>query len=170
YATTYNDGVLPESTDPDVEINYVEISDVSAIDGIHNCTRVAFGRAPSRARRVALPGDVLVSTVRTYLRAIGSVAEGPLIASTGFTVLRAGPMVTSGYLRYVCLSGPFVESVIARSTGVSYPAINSSDLVRTLVAIPPIPAQQAVSDFLDRETAKIDALIDKQEQLIATLR
>lgn len=170
YATTYNDGVLPESTDPDVEINYVEISDVSAIDGIHNCTRVAFGRAPSRARRVALPGDVLVSTVRTYLRAIGSVAEGPLIASTGFTVLRAGPMVTSGYLRYVCLSGPFVESVIARSTGVSYPAINSSDLVRTLVAIPPIPAQQAVADFLDRETAKIDALIDKQEQLIATLR
>ena len=30
--------------------------------------------------------------------------------------------------------------------------------------------QEQIVDFLDRETAKIDALIGKQEQLIATLR
>ena len=35
----------------------------------------------------------------------------------------------------------------------------------------PAPAEQkAIADFLDEETAKIDALIGKQEQLIATLR
>ena len=170
YAVTYNDEVLPESTGTDVELNYVEISDVEATRGIHNYTRVAFGQAPSRARRVAQSGDVLVSTVRTYLRAIASVSQGPLIASTGFAVLRARPLVTSEYLRYLCLSGPFVESVIVRSTGVSYPAINSSDLVQTRVPVPPIPAQVAVSTYLDRETAKIDALINKQKQLIAALR
>jgi type I restriction enzyme S subunit len=30
--------------------------------------------------------------------------------------------------------------------------------------------QKAIADFLDRETAKVDGLIDKQEQLIATVR
>ncbi len=38
------------------------------------------------------------------------------------------------------------------------------------IALPPTTEQCAIVDFLDRETAKIDALIAKQEQLIATLR
>lgn len=170
YAITYNDEVLPESTAPDVELNYIEISDVEATKGIVNSTRMPFGQAPSRARRTAQSGDVLVSTVRTYLRAIASVPEGPVTASTGFAVLRAGKNITSDFLRYLCLSGPFVESIIARSTGVSYPAINASELTQTRIPLPPISTQRVVSGFLDRETAKIDALIGKQEQLIATLR
>lgn len=36
--------------------------------------------------------------------------------------------------------------------------------------VPPLAEQVTIADFLDRETAKIDALIAKQEQLIATLR
>ena len=63
-----------------------------------------------------------------------------------------------------------MANIIARSTGVSYPAINASDLVRSDIALPPIQDQRAIVDFLDRETVKIDALIGKQEQLIATLR
>jgi len=41
---------------------------------------------------------------------------------------------------------------------------------RLQVPLPPLAEQSAIADFLDRETAKIDALIGKQEQLIATLR
>ena len=41
---------------------------------------------------------------------------------------------------------------------------------RCLVSPPLSRAASRSSDFLDRETAKIDALIGKQEQLIATLR
>jgi type I restriction enzyme, S subunit len=36
--------------------------------------------------------------------------------------------------------------------------------------VPPVPEQHAIADFLDRETARIDRLITKQEQLIDTLR
>jgi type I restriction enzyme S subunit len=50
------------------------------------------------------------------------------------------------------------------------PSVNEGQMRRLLTAVPTRPEQQAISDFLDRETAKIDALIDKQEQLIATLR
>ena len=38
------------------------------------------------------------------------------------------------------------------------------------MCFPPSDEQSLIADFLDDETAKIDALIGKQEQLIATLR
>ncbi len=44
-----------------------------------------------------------------------------------------------------------------------------SDLKRMPMAIPSEPEQTAIADFLDRETAKIDALIAEQERLIALL-
>jgi type I restriction enzyme S subunit len=85
-----NDDVLGEATPANYEIEYVEISDVEAGSGVKGSTSYAFGAAPSRARRRVRHGDVIVSTVRTYLRAIASVREPPdnLIASTGFAVIR----------------------------------------------------------------------------------
>jgi type I restriction enzyme S subunit len=44
-----------------------------------------------------------------------------------------------------------------------------SDLKRMPVPVPPASEQTAIATFLDRETAKIDALIDEQEKLIALL-
>ena len=48
--------------------------------------------------------------------------------------------------------------------------LNASILGAALIAVPPLAEQDSILHFLDRETAKIDALIAKQEQLIATLR
>ena len=39
-----------------------------------------------------------------------------------------------------------------------------------LFAVPPVDEQQAIADFLDRETAKIDALVAKKERLIELLQ
>jgi type I restriction enzyme S subunit len=96
-----NDEVLGETTSPEYEIEYVEISDVEAGSGLKGSTSYAFGSAPSRARRRLKDGDVIVSTVRTYLRAIATVRVPPenLIASTGFAVIRPRDIETS-YLGY----------------------------------------------------------------------
>ena len=90
YLSTYNDEVLAESTDEEKEIDYVEISGVSLSRGIEEIERMSFGQAPSRARRKVRTGDILISTVRTYLRAIARVdqASPDLVASTGFCVVR----------------------------------------------------------------------------------
>ena len=87
---TCNDDVLPESTAEGTLIEYLEISGVEAGRGITQTETLTFGSAPSRARRVVHHGDVLISTVRTYLRAIATVANPPenLIASTGFAAIR----------------------------------------------------------------------------------
>jgi type I restriction enzyme S subunit len=139
--------------------------------GITGAELVRFADAPSRARRRARNGDTIVSTVRTYLRAIAPVWNQPddLIVSTGFAVIRARPPMDVGYLSWVLRSNTFVESVVADSVGVSYPAIAPSVLGSLPVPAPPPAEQHAIADFLDRETAKVDALIATQERLIALL-
>jgi type I restriction enzyme S subunit len=77
--------------------------------------------------------------------------------------------VSGAYLGHLLLAPFFIDQVIARSVGVSYPAINASDLVSIAVPVPPIDEQRAIASFLDCETAKIDSLIAEQEQLIALL-
>ena len=67
-------------------------------------------------------------------------------------------------------AGFFVDQVIARSTGVSYPAINASELVAIPVPVPPLPEQIQIAAFLDRETAKIDALVAEQRRLMELLK
>jgi hypothetical protein len=131
-----------------------------------------FGEAPSRARRIPRDGDVLVSTVRTYLKAIAPVASpaSNMVASTGFAVARPGPDLQPGFLKYALQEEHFIQQVISRSTGISYPAINASDIARISLCMPGSSEQQAIATFLDRETAKIDALIAEQQRLIALLQ
>lgn len=66
YVSTINDKTLPETTDPDYEMLYVDIGSVDATEGIQKKEPMIFETAPSRARRVVQDGDTIVSTVRTY--------------------------------------------------------------------------------------------------------
>ncbi|MEU1745807.1 restriction endonuclease subunit S [Micromonospora arida] len=161
YLADINRRVLPESTDPDFEFAYIDISAVSG-GGPLQVPPLAtkFGSAPSRARRIAPEGSTIVSTVRTYLRAIAQVphSDMPLVFSTGFAVLETQPDLDSRFMGYVCLSQPFIDDVVARSVGVSYPAINPSELGNIEVPCPSLEEQRRIADFLDAETARIDAL------------
>ncbi|MFF9320119.1 restriction endonuclease subunit S [Streptomyces sp. NPDC014735] len=167
-----NRHTLPEDTDPDYKFRYIDISavggpgDVSVPD-----SDTTFSSAPSRARRVAPPGSILVSTVRTYLRAIATVPEheSNLVFSTGFAILEAGQQVDSRFLGHYCLSQPFIDGVVSRSTGVSYPAINPSEIGNLPISLPLLDEQRRIANFLDAETARINHLlrmIERQRRLV----
>lgn len=171
HLATYNDEVLAESTDEFKEIDYVEISGVSLAHGIEEIKRVSFGQAPSRARRKVRSGDILISTVRTYLRAIAKIdeASSDLIVSTGFCVVRPNDRIDSGFLGWATKSDQFVSEVVARSIGVSYPAINPSELVTIHLPLPPLDTQRRIVRFLNEKTAWIDGLIKKKRFLLGRL-
>lgn len=158
---SHNDEALDERTDPDLEIAYVDISSVSLINGIEKTESIFFDKAPSRARRKVKDGDIIVSTVRTYLKAIAPICDPPenMVVSTGFAVVRPKENLFSGFASYLLQSNGFVGDVVANSVGVSYPAINASDLVRISAVEPPLEEQHAIARFLDFKTAQIDALI-----------
>jgi type I restriction enzyme S subunit len=115
---------------------------------------------------------VIASTVRTYLKAIAPVVAPPanLIVSTGFAVIRPRNGLDSHFAKFSLQSGYFVDEVISRSTGVSYPAINASEMAAISLTIPPLPEQHQIASFLDRECGKLDALQAKQERLIELLK
>jgi len=64
----------------------------------------------------------------------------------------------------------FVSTVVANSVGISYPAINASDLVKIPIPLPPLAEQEKIAAFLDYETERMDQLIEKQEKLIELLK
>ena len=158
YLVSCNDESLTNTENPNLEINYVEIGDVNDINGIAHITKYRFEDAPSRARRKTRKDDVIVSTVRTYLKAIAKVPDNGIIVSTGFAVLRAID-VNSSYLAFCCISSNFIDSVVALSKGISYPAITASELLNLFIPVPPLSEQKQIVSYLDTKCSKIEKLI-----------
>lgn len=157
YLVSVNRETLSEDTDPDTELNYVDIGSVGQGVLVNGPRRIAFGTSPSRARRIAHPGDVLISTVRTYLRAVWQVpmTSTPLVASTGFAVLTPGPSIDARYLGWLVQSDPVISEIAAKSVGVSYPAVNPRDIADLDVPVPSIERQVAIAAYLERELAEM---------------
>ena len=58
----------------------------------------------------------------------------------------------------------------AAGRGSTFKELGSEDLESLDLSVPPLDEQRAIAAFLDRETAKIDALVAKKEQLIELLQ
>ena len=115
-------------------------------------------------RKAEHTNDIILSTVRTYLKAVAKIDENekPLIASTGFVVLRAKENeILPSFLNYAVLSDAFISLVEANSVGISYPAINASVVADLSIPVPPLHEQSLISRFLDLECARIDSVIDQ---------
>lgn len=169
YVATSNDESLASSIDSSSTIEYVDIGSVSHEIGIEKTEIFTFNEAPSRARRITRINDILVSTVRTYLKAIAVVDRDNLIASTGFSVIRANQKINNTYLCYYIKSDYFTERVSAYSNGISYPAINDSILMSFDVVKPPLDEQEKTSIHLKNKVNEIDKLVSIKEEKIEKL-
>ena len=165
-----NDDVVSEKTNADFEFEYVDIGSVSKLNGIEKAEKMVFEDAPSRARRKAQSGDVIVSTVRTYLQAITAITEeqSEYVYSTGFAVIRP-KLVGKKFMQFALKDDAFLYQVMRESTGVSYPAINSNNLMNLCILLPPHYEQETIAKFLQKETAKIDNLIAEKQRFITLL-
>lgn len=162
YLASYNDEVLSENTDDEFEFDYIEIGSVQYGRGIIYTEHMKFKNAPSRARRIVRKDDIIVSTVRTYLKAVATIpaCNNSLIASTGFIVIRPHKVLPR-FMNYALLSESFISLVESHSTGISYPAINSVDVVKFKIPVPCRSEQERIAAFLDAECAEIDAVLEK---------
>jgi type I restriction enzyme, S subunit len=71
------------------------------------------------------------------------------------------------YLLQIAREKGFIDVLCSVST---MPHLTAEKLGAIRLPLPTIEEQWAIAEFLDKETTEIDALIGKQEQLIATLR
>lgn len=170
YLAKCNQDVLLETTAPDYSFRYVDIGSVTYERGITGYQELRFEDSPSRARRKVSVGDTIISTVRTYLKAIAIISDSEnVIVSTGFAVYTPDEAIYPQYLYYFCKSEGFVQEIDKNSYGIAYPAINTDLLSRICIAYPCYEEQQAIADFLDKECAQIDSItadLEKQIELL----
>lgn len=125
-------------------------------------------RRPAAGLAAVEPGDVLFGKLRPYLAKTLQIRE-PMFASTELLALRSAPGVDSRWLHYLVMSDRIVRWAVAGSEGSKMPRTSWSALGGCRVAVPEPRPQRAIADFLDAETARIDALIEKKCRMIELL-
>jgi type I restriction enzyme S subunit len=131
-----NAASLPNATAPDFRFEYFPIGDDDEAGGW-----MTYAESPSRARRLARPGDIAYSTVRPLLRRLFVVTEHPsAVFSTGYAILSPKERGDSAFIFHLMTSATIERQVHARVTGSGYPAISASDL--KTMKIPKIPKDQ----------------------------
>ena len=88
------------------------------------------------------------------------------------TVFRSEADVAARYVAYFLGTEGFRKQVSLAAEGASSSMQNVAkpDFLAIPTTIPPLKEQKQIALFLDHETAKMDALIEKQQQLIALLQ
>lgn len=147
---------LPES------FIYIDLGSVEG--GVLNARkRIEKRDAPSRAQRLLKNGDVVFQIVRPYQRNNLFVRfddDEVYVASTGYAQLRAKD--SEAFLYQVVHTDSFVDRVIAKCTGLNYPAINSSDLADVLLPVPPtVRERKIIADCLASLDSQITADFEK---------
>ena len=114
-------------------------------------------------------GDILFGKLRPYL-AKAYLATFPGEAVGDFHVMRPAADVDGHSLLYLILDKEFISIVDGSTFGAKMPRVSWDFMANIPLVIPPKTEQSAIATFLDRETAKIDALIAEQQRLIELLK
>lgn len=115
-----------------------------------------------------LPGDLLFGKLRPYLAKVACAVE-PGEAIGDFFVLRSSTGVVPRFVQYQMLTREFIDLVDGSTFGSKMPRASWGFMGSILIPLPPAREQQAVVEFLDRETEKIDSLVAEQRRLITLL-
>ena len=113
--------------------------------------------------------DTLYGKLRPYLaKACNPGRAG--YCSSELLVLRPTHRIASRFLLYSVLVPGFVDEVNSSTTGARMPRADWRWIGSRRVPLPDLIEQRAIISYLDRETAKIDALIGRNETLVERLR
>ncbi|MFF0532732.1 hypothetical protein ACFYT3_30695 [Nocardia amikacinitolerans] len=122
-------------------------------------------------------GDLVINRMRAFQGALGIAPEAGVV-SPDYAVLRVDPRIDKRWLNYFLTSGFTVATMASLVRGIGgteagnvrTPRLNVSDLQSMTVPLVSADEQRAIADYLDRETARIDTLIEEQQRLIEMLR
>ena len=126
--------------------------------------------------RLLTEGDLLIEksgggdqqSVGVVVRFVGA---GPAVSSNFVARMRVADECEGAflvYLHHALYVGRVNQRSIKQTTGIQN--LDAGSYLSELIAMPPLNEQQIVAAFLDRETARIDALVAAKRRLIALLQ
>jgi type I restriction enzyme, S subunit len=135
-------------------------------------TSLDFMKATATADEIARfslrAGDVLITKDSETADDIAVSAYVPddlpgVLCGYHLSMLRPGPEVSGRYIKYLFDAAFLKAAVEVAATGLTRVALGQSEIDALLLPRPPLGEQIAIALFLDRETAKLDALVAEQE-------
>lgn len=162
-----NPDTLPESTEPNWEFKYIDLSSVESGKIVLPNTTTRFRDAASRARRLIKKGDILLATVRPSLHgyALVDFDASDCVCSTGFAILRPKVGTVGALIYQILFSDTVQKQFYAMVTGSSYPALNEGDVASVHVRIPEVAEQRAIAAVLTTADSEIRTLEAKADAL-----
>jgi type I restriction enzyme S subunit len=124
-------------------------------------------RAPEGAANVFHAGDVLFGKLRPYL-AKAWVADRSGYSTTEALVL-SPRSADARFVRYCLLAPEFVHAVDCSTYGSKMPRADWGFVGAVQLPCPALAEQQRIANFLDEQTARIDALIAEKTELAERL-
>ncbi len=126
--------------------------------------------ANNDARKLVRAGDYVINS-RSDRKGSGGIAPTDGSVSVISTVLRPTGILPQ-YAHHLLRSPAFQEEFYRWGSGIVADLWSTryAPMSKITLPLPPEDEQRAIADFLDRETAKIDALIEKQNEMIALLQ
>jgi len=163
--------INPEQIDPRIQMPnrtflYIDIRSVEE-GRIKEYKEILGKNAPVRARRVIHKNDVIMSTVRPYLKAFALVPEqyDGQICSTGFAILKCNQnKINPHYLLYTLLFDKSIDQCKAMMVGGQYPALNQSQVENLKIPLPPLQEQQKIAEILSTIDKKLELERKRKEK------
>lgn len=117
------------------------------------------------------PGWLIVNRMKAWQ---GSVGISPFrgIVSGHYICFAPRHQENSRYLNWLLRSTAYANgyALLSRGVRIGQAEIDNDELRLLPILLPPVEEQRAIADYLDRETARIDTLIEEQQRLIEMLR
>ena len=147
-----NKSTLNNNTDPDYSFTYIDLSLVKEGNIQFPKNKITFQSSPSRARRIIKKNDVIIATVRPNLKGFACINfdVDNIVVSTGFAVLTPIANLHAHYLHHLFYTDFLTEQINKVVKGANYPAINSDDIKKFIIPLPPLDLQNQFAEFVEQ--------------------
>jgi restriction endonuclease S subunit len=167
--------IVDESANKTVRIEnnekyiYIEIGDINKSDGTIILKAEEFGeKLPTGSKKKLIENDVIISTVRPYLKGIAKVknCEKNLVSTGAFCVLRCTKKINPDYLLGVVRSDLFINMVCRNMSGTTYPTVSDEDILDLETPLPPLEIQNKIAEEVKTRMQKADKLQEEARSIL----
>lgn len=119
-----------------------------------------------------LVGDLVMNKMQAWNGVFGFAAIQTGIVSPDYSVFQVTADIDTRFFNYLFKTDLYagIFGQLARGMGTAFLRLNSDDFGSVDVPLPPKSEQECIANFLDEQTAWIDALIAEKERLVESLR
>ncbi|WP_321529012.1 restriction endonuclease subunit S [Sedimenticola selenatireducens] len=138
-------------------------------ENVNFITMERYKESPEIQLRV---GDVLLAKDGSTLGTVNYIRQlpRPATVNSSLAVITCNNKLDGLYVYYLFQSRPWTDLIGQLKGGMGVPHLFQSDLTKFPLPLPPKLEQEEISKKLDRETARIDALIEKKTLFIELLK